>query len=487
MARELHLAPGPARAARFSPDGHALLLAAKEGVVRWDLAQHDGVLLAPFGPDPRDVAFTPDGAGIAVADARGLLLLGKPAAAAPATKMAVPSQVLAICGREERIDRHRRGRPRDHLAHGQGKSMQRFRADAAVRGVAFLGTGLVVATSTDGTARVFHAPATEAAAVLRPVPGMRASLVLSGGGLLDIVGPDAAAARASVRCLLGPALYPFDVCADQFEVPGIFQIVLAGQIPPRPSRERASSGVSGALKVFAWGRRKLAHARGSPSTMCSGSRFSCLARGLREGRPCASDRDLEPPIQALLQGALAVLSAIAIGCGGPRIIPLIEASGIPLTQTPPDSIPLEVVTRSTGIREPVPVEGTSISYGDVETSLGHAISSAAVPWAAARRARRPEGYQLTVELTRADASYAEGRMIVTLGTRATLRTREGRTYLAQTQANCRQAGMVPAEGGAPVMFACMERIGRDLAGWLAQVEPLTLEAAAPKPRAPPEP
>ena len=182
-----------------------------------------------------------------------------------------------------------------------------------------------------------------------------------------------------------------------------------------------------------------------------------------------------------------MLSAIAIGCGAPRMIPLLEASGIPITQTPPGSIPLEVVTRSTGIREPVPVEGTSITYGDIETTLGHAISSAAVPWAAARRARRPEGYQLTVELTQADASYADGRMIVTLGTRATLRTREGRTYLGQTQASCRQAGMVPAEHGAPVIFACMERIGRNLAGWLAQVEPLPLDAAAPKPQAPPEP
>jgi hypothetical protein len=154
------------------------------------------------------------------------------------------------------------------------------------------------------------------------------------------------------------------------------------------------------------------------------------------------------------------------------MIPLMEAAGVPVTQTPPGSIPLEVVTRGTAIREPVPVEGTHVTYGDIETALGHAVSSAAVPWAEARRARRPEGYQLTVELTQADASYSDGRLIVTLGTRATLRTREGRTYLAQTQASCRQAGMVPAERGAPVVFSCMERIGRDLAGWLAQVEPL---------------
>ena len=76
-------------------------------------------------------------------------------------------------------------------------------------------------------------------------------------------------------------------------------------------------------------------------------------------------------------------------------------------------------------------------------------------------------------------------MIVTLATRATLRTREGRAYLAQTQASCREAGMVPAERGAPVIFACMERVGRDLAGWLARVEPSL--GAAPKPQAPPEP
>lgn len=158
-------------------------------------------------------------------------------------------------------------------------------------------------------------------------------------------------------------------------------------------------------------------------------------------------------------------------CGARDTIPLLGAAGIPLTRTPPREIPLEVVTRSTGIRDPLPVEGTPLTYGDVETALGHAVSSAAVPWADAHRAQRPEGWQLMVELTSGDATFSGGRLIVTLGVRATLRTRVGRTYLAQTQASCRQAGVVPVEKGAPVVFACMERIGRDLAGWLGQVEP----------------
>jgi hypothetical protein len=153
------------------------------------------------------------------------------------------------------------------------------------------------------------------------------------------------------------------------------------------------------------------------------------------------------------------------------MVPLLSAAGMPVTTTPGKEIPLEVVTRSTGVKDPLPVDGSSVTYGDIETTLGHAISSAAVPWADAHRAQRPEGWQLSVEVINADATYHDSRLVVTLGVRATLRTRASRTYLAQGQANCRQGGVVAPERGAPVVFACMERIGRDLAGWLGQVEP----------------
>jgi hypothetical protein len=153
------------------------------------------------------------------------------------------------------------------------------------------------------------------------------------------------------------------------------------------------------------------------------------------------------------------------------MVPLLSTAGVPVTQTPRADIPLEVLTRSTGVRDPLPVDGSSVTYGDVETALGHAISTAAVPWADGHKQKRPEGWQLSVEMIAADAGFSEGRLIVTLGVRATLRTRLGRTYLAQTQANCRKSGLVPPERGAPVLFACMEGIGRDLTGWLGQVEP----------------
>ena len=146
-------------------------------------------------------------------------------------------------------------------------------------------------------------------------------------------------------------------------------------------------------------------------------------------------------------GAHAFLLAVPLlvaGCGGTgTTVALLSAAGMPVTQTPGKETPLEIVTRSTGIPDPLPVEGSPVNFGDVETTLGHAISTAAVPWADAHRAQRPEGWQLFVELTRAEATYHGGRLVVTLGLRATLRTRSTRTYLAQTQANCRAGSRAP--------------------------------------------
>jgi hypothetical protein len=62
-------------------------------------------------------------------------------------------------------------------------------------------------------------------------PGQTAGVISGPGGHLEIVGPDAAAARASLRCRVGPALYPFEVCADQFVVDGVLSLVLAGKDP----------------------------------------------------------------------------------------------------------------------------------------------------------------------------------------------------------------------------------------------------------------
>jgi hypothetical protein len=161
---------------------------------------------------------------------------------------------------------------------------------------------------------------------------------------------------------------------------------------------------------------------------------------------------------------------------------LLSSAGIPVTRTPVTKVPLEVVTRSTAVRDPLPVDGSSVAFGDFESALGHAISSAAVPWADAHRDLRPEGWQLFVEVTGAEAEYSSGRMLVTVAVRATLRTRTDAVYLGQTEASCRDGGLVAPDQGASVLYRCMKRIGRDLTGWLGAVEPEHPKLAAPPER-----
>jgi hypothetical protein len=169
----------------------------------------------------------------------------------------------------------------------------------------------------------------------------------------------------------------------------------------------------------------------------------------------------------------AIAIGAAGGCGSvsaPRIVPLMHLLGAPLTQMPPNGTPLEVVSRGTAVPDPLPVRGSDIVYGDLESVLGFAVSSATVPWADAHREHvvaQHGGWTVLVEVIGADAEQESGgRIVVGLDVRVTLRTRNGNTYLGQTQLGCHEGGLRSAEDGAPVMYRCMMRIGRDLAGWL---------------------
>jgi hypothetical protein len=148
-----------------------------------------------------------------------------------------------------------------------------------------------------------------------------------------------------------------------------------------------------------------------------------------------------------------------------------RAAGAPAVPTPPSATPLEVVSRSTAVADPLPVRGSDVVYGDLETALGIAVATAAAPWAEAHRdhpVARQGGWTLLVEVVGADAELEPGgRMVVGIGVRATLRTRSGNGYLGQTQVACREGGLLSAEAGAPAIYRCLIRVGRDLAGWLA--------------------
>src|SRR5208283_5360983 len=101
-----------------------------------------------------------------------------------------------------------------------------------------------------------------------------------------------------------------------------------------------------------------------------------------------------------------------------------------------------------------------------EGALGHAISTATIPWADAHKDARPGGLQLVVDVVEASVDFAAGRLSVTISVRTTLRTRRDHDYIAQTQVSCRDAGLTDPSHGASVLYRCMTRLGRDLTGWL---------------------
>lgn len=159
---------------------------------------------------------------------------------------------------------------------------------------------------------------------------------------------------------------------------------------------------------------------------------------------------------------------VCAGCA-PAVVSL--GAAVPVTDTTPRAIPLEVITRSSAA-EPLDIAGARARVSGLEVSLGHAVSTAVVAWADAHRGERPEGWQLLVELTRARAERTfDGVVTVALNVRATLRTRDGHTYLAQTQAHCNERAMMRVEQSAPVFYGCMMSVGRELAGWLGGVRP----------------
>lgn len=158
------------------------------------------------------------------------------------------------------------------------------------------------------------------------------------------------------------------------------------------------------------------------------------------------------------------------GCAGcaPTLISL--GAAVPISTAPPHEVPLEVITRS-AVSLPMSVEHSRARVADVELSLGHAVASAVVPWADAHRGLRPDGWQLVVELAKAHANVDAELVDVALNVRATLRTRAGHVYLAQTQAHCHERAPTSLSDAAPLFYHCMLTVGHELAGWLEGVQP----------------
>ena len=154
---------------------------------------------------------------------------------------------------------------------------------------------------------------------------------------------------------------------------------------------------------------------------------------------------------------LIALGFVLCACASPKIVRVVpDGATTGGTSVTPSDPTFEVITQLAGAHDPLTVTGGDTEYADLERSLAQAIIHAVAP-------RRDSA--LTVELVRADAEYNHGRLSVSLVVRGTLRTRLG-SFIAQTQAVCRDGAIVKPEEGTRVMWSCMARIGKDLAGWL---------------------
>jgi hypothetical protein len=132
--------------------------------------------------------------------------------------------------------------------------------------------------------------------------------------------------------------------------------------------------------------------------------------------------------------------------------------------------PLEVIASLAGGADPLPVRGSRIAYGGLTGATGQFVGAAARSWAERHRAARPGGWQLLVEIIRSDAETGAGGLTVELETRVTLRGTRGQIHLGQGRGYCKVTGAMTGDG-SPVVYQCLERMSRDLAGWLEGLNP----------------
>jgi hypothetical protein len=157
----------------------------------------------------------------------------------------------------------------------------------------------------------------------------------------------------------------------------------------------------------------------------------------------------------------SLLALALVACGG-KLVPIVpDGPGAGASAAPTDPT-FEVVARTVGVKDPLPVSGAGVTYGELETALAQAVLRAVHP---------KHETTLTIELVAADADYARGRLSVSLVVRATLRARAGNAFVGQTQAVCHDGEILQPEQGARVVWSCMTRIGRDLGGWLDSAAP----------------
>jgi hypothetical protein len=126
---------------------------------------------------------------------------------------------------------------------------------------------------------------------------------------------------------------------------------------------------------------------------------------------------------------------------------------------------LHVTCALEGPTEPVPVGGTNVDLLGVRRTIEDVVSADLQPWAA--RANRKGGWELSLELFRAQGSETHGVVTAELTVRATLSSTIGEVNASQTRRDCKETGAEPDAA----FYACIKSLAHDLSGWIEGVQP----------------
>lgn len=133
--------------------------------------------------------------------------------------------------------------------------------------------------------------------------------------------------------------------------------------------------------------------------------------------------------------------------------------------------PLEVIASLAGGSDPMKVHCGRMVFGGLVGAASRTVAASTMPWAARHLAERAGGWQMLVELIRTEAEMQAGRLTVEIETRVTLRGAQGQIHLGQTRGYCKVSDVVADADGSRVVFQCLDRMARDLAGWLEGLNP----------------
>jgi hypothetical protein len=165
-------------------------------------------------------------------------------------------------------------------------------------------------------------------------------------------------------------------------------------------------------------------------------------------------------------GLLLCASLVCLSCAV-RVIP-VDAARQP---RPASGGALEVVPSASSEADPVRVGGTNTAFGGVAVAAARWVSAAAAPWAQRHAVERPGGWQMLLEVVRAEAEARDGRITIEIEGRVTVRATVGQVHIGQARCYCKESGDLSGGDGSPVVSRCLERMSRDLVGWLEGLNP----------------